>query len=71
MLVQWKDGGEHSIVQTKLAVGNVSFSVGEEVSCQLDKANYAATILAVGEAVYKIKCEYPQSDTLDPVGRKL
>lgn len=52
MLVQWKDGGEHSVVQTKLAMNNVSFTVGEEVSCQLDKTNYVATMLAVGEAVY-------------------
>lgn len=48
LFVQWSVGEEHSVLSSKFAVGDVDFTVSQEVLCKLDDGDYTATILAVG-----------------------
>lgn len=47
MFVEW-EGGEHSVVTTKVVDSASDFAVGSEVTCQLKEGGFKAKILAVG-----------------------
>ena len=51
ILVEWEDGGEHSVVDGKYAVGSPCFKNGERITCKLKEGEFMATILASGRYI--------------------